>query len=82
MIKKIPAKKIGMTSAFDGTGTTLPVTLLQPLPVVVTQIKRQETDGYSAVQVAFGKRRASRVGKSLAGHLAKAGVEASRLRLW
>ena len=75
MIKKIPVKKIGMTSAFDGTGTTLPVTLLQPIPVVVTQIKRQETDGYSAVQVAYRETLEKRINKPTKGVLAKAGTD-------
>ena len=75
MIKKIPVKKIGMTSAFDGSGTTLPVTLMQPLPVVVTQIKRQETDGYSAVQVAFRETLEKRINKPTKGVLDKAGTD-------
>lgn len=75
MIKEIPVKKIGMTSAFDGTGTTLPVTLVQPMPVVVTQIKRQETDGYNAVQVAFRETIEKRINKPIKGVLAKAGTD-------
>ena len=64
-----------MTSAFDGTGTTVPVTLVQPMPIVVTQIKRQETDGYSAVQVAFRETLAKRINKPTKGVLARAGTE-------
>ncbi len=75
MIKKIPAKKIGMTSAFDGTGTTVPVTLLQPIPVVITQIKRNETDGYSAVQIAYRETLEKRINKPTKGVLAKAGTD-------
>src|SRR4051812_15585710 len=69
-------RKVGMTRIFTDDGTTLPVTVLHVADNRITQIKTAEKDGYSAVQVAFGKRRASRVKKSIAGHLAKAGVEA------
>jgi len=69
-------RKIGMTRIFTDDGSAVPVTVLDVGNNRVTQIKTQETDGYSAVQVTFGKRRASRVVKPQAGHLAKAGVEA------
>jgi large subunit ribosomal protein L3 len=69
-------RKIGMTRVFADDGTAIPVTVLDVANNRVTQIKTQETDGYSAVQVTYGKRRASRVVKPAAGHLAKAGVEA------
>src|SRR5215470_9914605 len=69
-------RKVGMTRIFTDDGGTLPVTVLDVSDNRVTQIKTAEKDGYAAVQVAFGKRRATRVKKSLAGHLAKAGVEA------
>lgn len=69
-------RKVGMTRIFTDDGATLPVTVLDVSDNRITQIKTPERDGYSAVQVTFGKRRASRVGKPLAGHLAKAGVEA------
>src|SRR6476659_1978788 len=69
-------RKVGMTRIFTDEGDTLPVTVLDVSDNRITQIKSQDKDGYSAVQVTFGKRRASRVGKALAGHLAKAGVEA------
>jgi large subunit ribosomal protein L3 len=69
-------RKVGMTRIFTDDGTTLPVTVLHVADNRITQIKTAEKDGYAAVQVAFGKRRASRVKKSIAGHLAKAGVEA------
>ncbi|HQU87394.1 MAG TPA: 50S ribosomal protein L3 [Denitromonas sp.] len=72
-------RKVGMTRIFTDDGQTIPVTVLDMSDNRVSQIKTAETDGYTAVQVAFGKRRASRVGKPLAGHLAKAGVEASWL---
>ena len=72
-------RKVGMTRIFAEDGRSIPVTVLDVSNNRVTQIKTTETDGYAAVQVAFGKRRANRVGKPLAGHLAKAGVEAGHL---
>jgi large subunit ribosomal protein L3 len=72
-------RKVGMTRIFTDDGNTLPVTVLDVSDNRITQIKTPEKDGYAAVQVAFGKRRASRVAKPLAGHLAKAGVEAGHL---
>ncbi len=72
-------RKVGMTRVFAEDGSTVPVTVLDVSNNRVTQIKTPETDGYAAVQVTFGKRRPSRVGKPLAGHLAKAGVEAGEL---
>jgi len=68
-----------MTRIFAEDGATVPVTVLDVANNRVTQIKTPETDGYSAVQVAFGKRKPSRVVKPLAGHLAKAGVEAGHV---
>ena len=68
-------RKIGMTRIFTDDGAAVPVTVLDVANNRVTQIKTQEIDGYSAIQVAYGKRRASRVTKPMAGHLAKAGVE-------
>ena len=72
-------RKVGMTRIFTDDGGTLPVTVLDVSDNRITQIKTAEKDGYAAVQVAFGKRRANRVGKPLAGHLAKAAVEAGRV---
>jgi large subunit ribosomal protein L3 len=72
-------RKVGMTRIFADDGSTIPVTVLDVSNNRVTQIKTPETDGYAAVQVAFGKRRASRVNKAAAGHLAKAGVEAGEV---
>ncbi|CAG0939501.1 50S ribosomal protein L3 [Gallionellaceae bacterium] len=69
-------RKIGMTRIFTDDGASLPVTVLDVSNNRITQIKSANTDGYSAVQVAFGVRRASRVTKAAAGHFAKAGVEA------
>ncbi|CEJ16386.1 50s ribosomal protein l3 [Ralstonia solanacearum IPO1609] len=68
-----------MTRVFTDDGDSIPVTVLEVGGNRVTQIKTDETDGYTAVQVTFGSRRASRVTKPLAGHLAKAGVEAGEI---
>lgn len=72
-------RKVGMTRIFAEDGTSIPVTVLDVSNNRVTQIKTPEVDGYAAIQVTFGKRRASRVNKALAGHLAKAGVEAGEV---
>ncbi|HJT51251.1 MAG TPA: 50S ribosomal protein L3 [Nitrosospira sp.] len=72
-------RKVGMTRVFTDDGDTQPVTVLDVSNNRVTQIKTPATDGYSAVQVTFGKRRAIRVNKPLAGHFAKAEVEAGRV---
>ena len=72
-------RKVGMTRVFTDDGDSLPVTVLDVSDNRVTQIKSGVTDGYSAVQVTFGKRRASRVTKAAAGHLAKAAVEAGHV---
>jgi large subunit ribosomal protein L3 len=69
-------RKVGMMRIFTDDGDSIPVTVLDVSNNRVTQIKTPETDGYTAVQVTFGQRRASRVNKAAAGHLAKAGVEA------
>ncbi len=71
-------RKIGMTRVFTDDGASIPVTVLDMSNNRVTQIKTSENDGYSAVQLAFGSRRVSRVAKPQAGHFAKAGVEAGR----
>ena len=72
-------RKVGMTRIFTAEGDSIPVTVLDVSDNRVTQIKTVETDGYTAVQVTFGTRRASRVTKPLAGHLAKAGVQAGEI---
>ena len=69
-------RKVGMMRIFTDDGDSIPVTVLDVSNNRVTQIKTPEIDGYTAVQVAYGQRRASRVTKAAAGHLAKAGVEA------
>lgn len=71
-------RKVGMTRIFAEDGKTIPVTVLDVSDNRVSQIKTVETDGYAAVQIAYGKRRASRITKPVAGHLAKAGVEPCR----
>jgi len=72
-------RKVGMTRIFTDDGVAVPVTVLDVANNRITQIKTQEADGYTAVQLTYGKRRASRVTKPQAGHLAKAGVEAGEL---
>ncbi|MEO8992169.1 MAG: 50S ribosomal protein L3 [Nitrosospira sp.] len=72
-------RKIGMTRIFTDDGDSQPVTVLDVSNNRVTQIKTPATDGYSAVQVTFGKRRAIRVNKPSAGHFAKAAVEAGHV---
>src|SRR5512137_492242 len=69
-------RKVGMMRIFTDDGDAVPVTVLDVSNNRVAQVKTEETDGYSALQVAFGSRKASRVNKPQAGHLAKAGVEA------
>ncbi len=72
-------RKVGMTRIFTDDGISQPVTVLDVSNNRVTQIKAFGTDGYSAVQVTFGKRRANRVNKPSAGHFAKAAVEAGHM---
>ena len=72
-------RKVGMTRIFTEDGRSVPVTVLDVSDNRVTQIKTPETDGYRAVQVAFGTRRANRVTKPLAGHFAKANAGAARI---
>ncbi|SEP63970.1 large subunit ribosomal protein L3 [Ectothiorhodospira magna] len=74
-------RKVGMTRVFTEDGVSLPVSVIEVEPNRVAQVKTSDRDGYRAVQVAVGSRRASRVSKPQAGHLAKAGVEAGR-GLW
>ena len=72
-------RKVGMMRIFTDDGDAVPVTVLDVSNNRVTQVKTEATDGYSAVQVTFGSRKASRVNKPAAGHLAKAGVEAGEI---
>jgi len=71
-------KKIGMTSMFSEEGKNIPCTIIKAGPCTVTQIKTEESDGYSALQIAFDNQKDSRLSKALLGHLKKAGAPASK----
>ncbi|MGD9308678.1 MAG: 50S ribosomal protein L3 [Desulfosarcina sp.] len=73
MCKGLVGKKLGMTSVFGPNGKYIPVTVLQVGPCVVTQIKKGETDGYSALQLGFGLKKEKKTTKPLQGHFKKAG---------
>jgi large subunit ribosomal protein L3 len=75
--KGILGTKLGMTQVFDEDNRVVPVTVVQAEPNTVTQIKTVESDGYTAVQLAYGARK--RTTKPMAGHLAKAGVDTARV---
>jgi len=77
-VKAILGEKLGMTQIFDEDARAIPVTVIKAVPCHVTQIKTDETDGYSAVQISFDEVRASAVNKPVAGHYAKAGVAPAR----
>jgi len=72
-------RKVGMTRIFTEDGESIPVTVLDVSNNRIAQVKTPEADGYAAVQVAYGERRASRVVKPLAGHFAKAGIQAGSI---
>jgi len=72
-------RKVGMLRIFTDDGDAIPVTVLDVSNNRVAQVKTEETDGYVSLQVTYGNRRASRVTKPVAGHLAKAGVEAGEI---
>jgi len=74
-------RKVGMTRIFTEDGGSVPVTVIEATPNRVTQLRTQDTDGYRALQVTAGAKKANRVNKPEAGHYAKAGVEAGR-GLW
>lgn len=74
-------RKAGMTRVFNNDGVSIPVTVIEVDPNRVTDIKTEDRDGYSAIQVTTGSRKASKVAKAEAGHFAKANVEAGR-GLW
>ena len=74
-------RKAGMTRVFNEQGDSVPVTVIEVTPNRVSQQRTQETDGYQGIQVTVGEKKASRVNKAMAGHFAKAGVEAGR-GLW
>mgnify|MGYP001815529028 FL=1 len=77
----VVGRKAGMTRIFTEDGASIPVSVIEVTPNRITQIKTEDSDGYQAIQVTAGTRRASRVSKPMAGHFAKAGVEAGR-GLW
>lgn len=77
----IVGRKCGMTRFFTEEGVSVPVTVIEVDPNRVTQVKTEASDGYRAIQITCGTRRATRVNKAQAGHFAKAGVEAGR-GLW
>ncbi|GLR72262.1 50S ribosomal protein L3 [Agaribacter marinus] len=74
-------RKVGMTRIFTEDGVSIPVTVIEATPNRVTQLRTEEVDGYRALQVTTGTKKANRVNKAQAGHFAKAGVEAGR-GLW
>ena len=74
----IVGRKAGMTRIFTEDGASIPVTVIEAEPNRIAQLKTEETDGYLAVQVTVGTKKASHVSKPQAGHFAKAGVEAGR----
>jgi len=67
-------KKIGMTSVYDKNGKNVACTIIEAGPCVVTQVRTQETDGYSAIQLAYGERKVKNTPKALQGHFEKAGT--------
>ena len=74
----IIGKKIGMTSLFTPDGKNIPCTLIEAGPCVVTQVKTIEKDGYTAIQLGYGEKKAKNTTKALAGHFAKAGTTPKR----
>jgi len=77
-MKTLLGKKIGMTQIFTDAGNVVPVTVIEAGPVVVTQVKTVETDGYDAVQIGFIDAKPQRVNKPLTGHFKKAGVSVKK----
>jgi large subunit ribosomal protein L3 len=78
-VSGILGKKLGMTSIFDDSGESIPCTVIEAGPCVVTQVKTSERDGYTAVQLGFDAKPERLINKPLKGHLAKAGAKALRL---
>ena len=78
-MKGLIGKKLGMTQVYDEKGVLIPVTVIEVGPCVVTGVKTVERDGYSAVQLGFGSRKAKNVTKARQGHLAKAGITGETL---
>ena len=73
MNKGMIGRKLGMTSVFASDGRYIPVTVVEAGPCVVTQVKTEATDGYNALQLGFGQKRAVRVNKPMTGHFQKSG---------
>ena len=78
-MKGLIGKKLGMTQVYDEKGVLTPVTVIEVGPCVVTDVKTVERDGYSAIQLGFGSRKAKNVTKARKGHLAKAGITGETL---
>ncbi len=78
-MKGMLGRKVGMTQVFNEDGKLMPVSVIEAGPVVVTQIKTVESDGYNAIQVGFEKRKENRTNKPLKGHFGKAGVEPKKV---
>ncbi len=78
-MKGLIGKKLGMTQVYDEKGVLIPVTVIEVGPCVVTGVKTVERDGYSAIQLGFGSRKAKNVTKARQGHLAKAGITGETL---
>ncbi|MDD4817893.1 MAG: 50S ribosomal protein L3 [Victivallaceae bacterium] len=74
-MKNLIGKKLGMTQIYDAKGKIVPVTVIEAGPCVVVDVKTQDRDGYSAVQLGFGARKAKNVSKAVLGHCAKAGYK-------
>jgi large subunit ribosomal protein L3 len=80
MCKGLIGKKLGMTSLFTPEGAFIPVTVIELGPCVVTQVKTEAMDGYNAVQLGFGNKKASRINRPLEGHLKKSGGQFAVLK--
>jgi large subunit ribosomal protein L3 len=78
-MKGIIGKKIGMTSVFDSTGKQTACTIIEAGPCTVTQVKTVDSDGYSALQIAYGAKKVKNTSKGELGHFAKAGVDSARI---
>ena len=74
----ILGKKIGMTNIYDENGKNIPCTIVEASPNVVTQVKTEESDGYSAVQIGYGEKKEKNTTKSLQGHFKKAKTSPKR----
>ncbi|MBW2515121.1 MAG: 50S ribosomal protein L3 [Deltaproteobacteria bacterium] len=79
MCKGLIGKKLGMTRQFSPEGRSVPVTVIEAGPCVVTQIKTVENDGYNALQLGFGQRKVKRTPRPLQGHLKKSGIDTTRV---